>query len=101
MNCGMSQLDMKKLLLVVSLLLLPLFVNGCFLFRAVGTGIGQGISAGKNAANNKKEAYLTYLSAAEKNNTEREIHNLQPVHVLTFKEWQDGEISATNEPSKK
>ena len=103
MNCDMNQLKLKIkiMLLVASLLPLLFFINGCFLFRAVGTGIGQGISAGKNAANDKKTAYLSYLSAAEKNNTEREIHNLPPVHVLTFKEWQDGEVSATNVPPKK
>jgi hypothetical protein len=76
----------KSIITLTSLVLLPFLVNGC-LVAAIGAGVG----AAHAGTAKKKEAYASYCTGADKNNTEREIHGLTPIHVMTYDEWQHGE----------
>lgn len=88
---------MKPFLRLIPIALLPFIVNGC-LIAAIGAGVG----AAHYGTAKKKEAYATYRTGADQNNTQREINGLEPIHVMTYKEWQDGEKPiTTNAPAKK
>jgi len=73
---------------------MPFMLTGCIV-----AAIGAGVGAAHYGTAKKKEAYATYRTAADKNNTEREEHGLQPVHIMTYDEWCKGEVT-TNAPAK-
>lgn len=87
-------MKLKSIVTLTTLIALPFLVNGCIV-AAVGAGIG----AAHYGTAKKKQAYADYRTGADKNNTEREIHGLAPIHVMTYEEWQKGEKS-TNAPAK-
>ena len=88
---------MKTMLRLIPIAFLPLIVTGCIV-----AAIGAGVGAARYGTAKKKESYAAYRTAADQNNTQREINGLEPVPVMTYKEWQDGEKpSSTNAPAKK
>jgi hypothetical protein len=76
---------MKKIFKAVMAAILPIFCSGC-LVAAVGAGIG----AAKYGSAKQKEAYATYITGAEANNTEREKAGLKPNVIITYEEWHKG-----------
>jgi hypothetical protein len=76
---------MKKIFKAVMAAILPIFCSGC-LVAAVGAGVG----AVKYGGAKQKQAYATYITGAEANNTEREKAGLKPNDIMTYDEWKNG-----------
>jgi hypothetical protein len=72
---------MKKLILI-PIAFMPFMLNSC-----VVAAIAAGVGAANYGTAKKKEAYATYRTGADKNNTERELHGLKPIQVMTYDEW--------------
>jgi len=75
--------DSKKSLAVL-LFVLTSLVSGCGFF-----GISPIELAGTIAKNktDSRMAYDNYVMQARKDNTERELHQLTPIKVETYREW--------------
>lgn len=60
-----------------------LFLSGC-LPVLVGGAIYNSTA--------KREAYSKYVTESQRNNTEREVKGLKPIKVMSFEEWESGQI---------
>jgi len=74
-------------ILILCLALLPLLSSGCIF--VVG-GLIADHEMNKSRENSRHVDYDKYRLDAERNNTDREEHNLAPVHIMTFQEWSTG-----------
>lgn len=49
----------------------------------------------------KREAYSKYVTESQRNNTEREAKGLKPIKVMSFDEWESGQVAATSAEAEK
>ena len=45
----------------------------------------------------KREAYSKYVTESQKNNTDREVKGLKPLVVMSFEQWESGQIATPGE----
>ena len=85
-----------RILKLLPIVLVPFLLSGCIF---IGAGLLASHEMKKSREEGRKSEYAKYRIESDKNNTEREEHNLPPVHTMTFQEWSTG-TAATNTPAK-
>lgn len=79
----------KNILMLILILFISLSESGCLL-AAAGAGIGAiayGNSKNKAAQAKTMDSYNEYALGMQKINIERQEKHLEPVKVMTFKEY--------------
>lgn len=79
---------MKNLLKVILAAIVLTFLTGC-LPVLVG-----GLIYNSTA---KREAFSKYVTESQKNNTDREVKGLKPLAIMTFDQWEKGQIDTPGE----
>ncbi len=80
----------------LQILLFSAFVTtstGCVVETLVGGAIYNSTA--------KKEAYSKYVTESQKNNTEREAKGLKPIAIMTYEQWESGQVDHSAEKPKK
>ena len=84
---------MKKIVLSLGL---PMLLTGiCFLNQGCLPVLIGAIAYNSTESH---KAYSVYVTDTQKNNTEREIHHLQPLPILSFDDWKKGKATPVCTP---